>query len=186
MSMSEPVSHNVSNGEGEKRKGSGVKELLSVKKTKKIEKINKSLTVTEIKNKENKIIRIASINLQKGIETKLEQLREIIEKNKIDIILTQEWGGWKHEEEKYEKCIKGFVNFMSFKNKKGYKHIYKSILAMGKEERRRVTAKANEGRKKGTTILVQKDLLHQFNINEIKLTKDGEIQVIEITIGKKR
>jgi exonuclease III len=141
---------------------------------------------TILKTKKGKTIRIASINLRKRIDMKIIQLKEVIEKNEIDIVLTQEWGGWAHEKGKYENSIKGYYNFCSFKTKKGVKQTNKSRLVMGKKEERRATIKLNEGRKKGTTILVRKDLINQFNVDEIKLKKDGEIQVIEMVIKKKK
>lgn len=57
---------------------------------------------------------------------------------------------------------------------------------MGKKEERRVIGKINEGRKKGTTILIKKELINELNVNEIKLKKDGEIQVIELTVDHKK
>jgi hypothetical protein len=57
---------------------------------------------------------------------------------------------------------------------------------MNKNERKKNKENRIESRRKGTAILVRKNLVSQCNINEIKLNKDGEIQAIELTVkGKK-
>ena len=136
--------------------------------------------------KNEKILRIASINLRKGIDTKLIQVKEALKKNKIDILLTQEWGGWAHELSKYEKCVEGYTNFCSFKSKKGHVQINKSLLVMNKEEIKTANKSKYQARKRGTTILIRNELINQLNINEIKIKKDGEIEAIELTINNKK
>ncbi len=133
-------------------------------------------------------LRIGSINLQKGIENKLMEIEKALEEKRIDILLTQEWGGWTTEESKYGRCINGYKNFMSFKTPVETKRDNVSELAMTKRERHEYRKKLNRKRrrKRGTTILVREGIINKMNINEVKIRKDGEIMAIELNIDKEK
>jgi hypothetical protein len=75
-------------------------------------------THTSKKPKGEKTIRIATQNLQKGMDDKLTQIKETLNTFDIDVLITQEWAGWDMEEGKYKNIIDGYTNFMSFKKKK--------------------------------------------------------------------
>jgi exonuclease III len=109
--------------------------------------------------KGTKTIRIATQNIQKGVEDKIEQIEKMMKELNIDILITQEWAGWDVEEYKFRKCIEGYTNFMSFKKKKGRKASNISILAMNEEERSKQLKKSMQKRKRGTTILIKIILL---------------------------
>jgi exonuclease III len=131
-------------------------------------------------------LRIATQNIQKGVDDKIMQLANALSKLEIDILLTQEWGGWQNEETRYKKIVTGYTNFCSFKAKKGFKHDNVSMLAMSIVERNKHRKKNTNKRKRGTTILIKDNLINQLNINEIKTNKDGEIEIIEMTIDKEK
>lgn len=104
----------------------------------------------------------------------------------IDILLIQEWGGWQGEEEEWKRKITGYTNFMSFKKRKEKEKKTPSILAMKRAERKEYFKERTEKRKRGTTILVKNELINLCNVRELEITKDGEIEVIEITIGERK
>ncbi len=135
-----------------------------------------------------KRMRIGSINLQKGIDNKIMEIGNALDRLEIDILFTQEWGGWSNEEGKYRNCIEGYTNLMSFKKLPERRKDNISMLAMTKKEReiyKRELYK-KRGRRKGTTILVRNELVNRMNVNDLKIRKDGEIMAIELTIEKER
>lgn len=156
------------------------KEKELYKKNKKQNK-NVSSTQHESNKKERKTIKIGTINLRKGIDEKLYQIQKVLEKEKIDILLTQEWAGWQGEEEKYKEIIPDYINFCSFKKKKKSQHKNKSFLAMNKEERKEENKINGNFRQKGNTILIKKNLLQKLHAKELLKYKDGQTLVIEIS-----
>lgn len=120
------------------------------------------------------------------MRNKIEFIEMMTERLEIDILITQEWGGWQGEEEWERNKISGFTNFMSFKKKKKPIKEKKSVLVMNKKERINHRKRREEGRKRGTTILVRNELVRLCNISEAIITKDGEIEIVELSIkGKK-
>ena len=85
--------------------------------------------------KGSKILRIGSQNIRKGINLKTEQLSRMIREVEIDILIIQEWRGWKGEEEREGKRFEGYTAFMSFVTRKGTPRENVSQLVMSKKER---------------------------------------------------
>jgi hypothetical protein len=61
-----------------------------------------------------------------------------------------------------------------------------SKLAMNKKERKEIERKTREEKRRGTTIIVRTELINQLNIREVEITKNSEIEIIEITIDDKK
>jgi len=129
-----------------------------------------------------KTLRIGTCNLQKGVETKLMQIQKLLDKGDIDILLTQEWGGWAQEYGKFSNSVRGYTNFMSFKTKAGTIHENVSLVAMTATQRNVYRKKTRKPRKRGTTILVRNELINELNVNETKIQKDREIEMIELVM----
>lgn len=113
-----------------------------------------------INKKEKNTLRIASQNLQKGVDDKILQIVNTLNTLDIDILLTQEWAGWQDEMQQYKKIIAGYTNFTSFKTRRGTKYENKSILAMPPEEKAKQKKRNSNKRRRGTTILVKNSLIN--------------------------
>ena len=136
--------------------------------------------------KSNKISRTATQNFPKSVDEKINQIKDTLEKYEIDILITQEWAGWKHEEGIAKQAVPGYTNFVSFVTNTGRQRENVSELAMTYKQSKRYKEKNSQKRKKGTTILVKNNMINKCNVNEIQIQKNGMIVAIEMTIEEEK
>ena len=121
--------------------------------------------------KSNKISRTATQNFPKSVDEKINQIKDTLEKYEIDILITQEWAGWKHEEGIAKQAVAGYTNFVSFVTNTGRQRENVSELAMTYKQRKRYKEKNSQKRKKGTTILVKNNMINKCNKTRFKYKK---------------